>query len=141
MNPNNHNESVVLRQILRDLASSFVSANGVSLKIAYEIGGQLIETSTIALDLRLGMVAVKSEDDILGLVMSDIYPKGEYVARLVANRILRSFQQINSLGATRFLGQLRSANDIEASSLLLPLYGVGPKFVENYCLLAGIKLP
>lgn len=139
MNSNNHNESVVLRQILRDLASSFVSANGVNLKIAYKIGGQLIETSTIALDLRLGMVAVKSEDDILWLLMSDIYPKGEYVARLVANRIVRSFQQINSLGATRFLGQLRSANDTKASSLLLPLYGVGPKFVENYCLLAGIK--
>jgi len=138
-NSSNQSESKILRQILKDLTASFVSANGVSLKIAYATGEQLIETSTISFDLLLDMVAVTSEDDVLRLVMSDSYPKGEYVARLVANRILRSFQQINSLGATHFLRQLRSANERQASSLLLPLFGVGPKFVKNYCLLAGIK--
>jgi hypothetical protein len=128
-----------LHQALIDIVACFISANGVSLTISYSIGKELVESAIICLCQTKGVILVSGEDDVFRAIATDSYPKGEYVARLVANRMFRACLQINEFGAILFLQRLRASNAAEASSLLLPLFGVGPKFVENYCLLAGIE--
>jgi hypothetical protein len=137
--PGKHIDDFGLNQVLTDITACFISANGVSLAISYSIGREVVESAIICLCQTNGVILASSEDDIFRAIATDSYPKGEYVARLVANRIFRTCLQINELGAINFLQRLRASDAAEASSLLLPLFGVGPKFVENYCLLAGVK--
>lgn len=128
-----------LDQSVTDLCAVFISANGVRPEFSYPSAQALLDAKLIGLDPRSELIRYAAEDALCSSLMSNEYPRGEYVARLVAKRITKAFEQINHQGGSAFLIKLMNSNCQEVSSLLMPLYGVGPKFVETYCLLAGIE--
>ena len=130
-----------MEQVLADLIATFASANGTGLGFGFALSKKLLEARLLSVEFTTQAVFCCSEDALFDAITTEPYPRGDYVARLVANRICKAIDQINSEGGTRFLLELQSSNFERASSLLLPLYGVGPKFVENYCILAGIANP
>jgi hypothetical protein len=126
-------------QVLIDLLASFISTNGVGVEVGFPISRALVMANTFAIDQASGSVLAPSENTVFDAITAQEYPRGEYVARLVAGRIVRSIEQINSLGGSAYLDQLGNMNYAETRVHLLPLYGVGEKFVDAYCLLAGIE--
>lgn len=124
--------------VLIDLCTAFISANGVRHEFAYMNAQRLVDDMLVGLDLDSLLLTFADEEDIWTLLMLNGYPRGDYVARLVARRIRKALMQINQQGGLSFLANLTQADFSQASRLLMPLYGVGPKFVETYCLLAGI---
>jgi hypothetical protein len=131
--------STAVGQVLIDLIASFVSANGAGVSFGFRLSNKLLETGKLHCDPGTGRVICCSEDELVAVITAEPYPRGDYVARLVANRIHRAIEQINAEGGALFLERLKDSDFRGASSMLLPLYGVGPRFVENYCLLAGIE--
>ncbi len=131
--------STAVGQTLIDLIASFVSANGAGVSFGFNFSNKLLKTGKLHFEPETGLIICCSEDELFAAITAEPYPRGDYVARLVANRIHRSIEQINAEGGTRFLERLKKSDFSGVSSMLLPLYGVGPKFVENYCLLAGIE--
>lgn len=124
---------------LIDFLASFISTNGVGVTKGYALAKRLFDLSVVSAQHGAALLNCKSEDDIFDALVSGSFPRGDYVARLVAGRISRSLEQVNSQGGCEFLNRLSASNFSQVSSLLLPLYGVGPKFVDTYCLLAGIE--
>ena len=133
----NLGQSEILGQVLVDLIAAFASTNRVKISIGYRLGKRLVESNMLGIEHSTGLVRCSSEESLYNAIVSDSYPRGDYVVRLVSLRICKSIEQINSIGGTCFLHELNSADFEMASAMLLPLYGVGQKFVEDFCLLAG----
>lgn len=131
--------SALREQVLIDLLASFISTNGVGIEVSFPISKKLIMANTFSIDEASESVVAPIENVIFDAITAQEYPRGEYVARLVAGRIVRSIEQINSLGGSTYLDQLSDLNYAAARAHLLPLFGVGDKFVDAYCLLAGIE--
>ena len=131
------NQTEILRQVLVDLIAAFASTNRVKISIGYQLGKRLVQSNILGIEHATGLVSCSSEELIYHAIVSDSYPRGDYVVRLVSRRICNSIEQINSMGGACFLNELNSADYGMASAMLLPLYGVGQKFVEDFCLLAG----
>jgi len=129
----------MFKDILIDLCASFASANGVDSRFYFTAGKRLVEEGFVSVQPGSTLLSRLEEEAFFKLMVGMRHPRGEYVARLVANRICRSVDQINDLGGTAFLDRLSRSDFPTASKLLLPLYGVGPGFVKIYCLLAGIE--
>ncbi len=128
-------------QVLVDLLASFLATNGVSIAAGFSIAQKLVESRVVSIEYVSGLINFPDENAIFSAITSNSYPRGDYVSRLVANRIFRSFEQINSQGGVTFLSLLSAASMPDVRSRLLPLYGVGEKFVNSYSLLAGIVEP
>ena len=124
--------------VLVDLIASFASANGVAISLGFSLSQGLARARILFIEVETETVTCGSEDAIFNFIVSHSYPRGDYVARLVSSRICKAIKQINSKGGTRFLDELNAADFGKSSAMLLPLYGVGPRFVENYCILRGI---
>jgi hypothetical protein len=129
-----------LKQVLVDLIASFASANGAGIKFGFALSERLLATRVLDINTSTGLILCCEEDKLFEAIISEPYPRGNYVARLVAQRIKRAIDQINLAGGAQFLVELEASGFERGCFLLLPLYGVGPKFVENYCILAGIDL-
>jgi len=132
---NNNLESI---QTLRDLLTCFVATNGVGIEQGYAISQKLCEEEVVWIDFNASIIQ-SEEQKIYELLLSSSYPRGEYVARLVSNRICRAVEQINSQGGVAFLRSLTSSNDSGIRPRLLPLFGVGEKFISCYLELAGMS--
>lgn len=124
--------------ILIDLLASFLSTNGVNIATGFSIAQNLFESKVVSIETDSEFILFSSEDAIFSFITSNSYPRGDYVSRLVANRIFRSLEQINLQGGVIFLRLLRGASGSGIRSRLLPLYGVGDTFIGTYFLLAGI---
>ena len=123
------------RLVLKDLLACFVAANGVGLEKGYAIAEKLLEGSIIAIDNQSKVIQC-DKNLVAASIISSSYPRGEYVAKLVADRIQRSAEQINSRGGVGFLESLHVMNELDARAALSTLFGVGEKFVVNYLILA-----
>jgi len=128
-----------VEQVLIDLLASFLATNGVSVATGFSFSQKLFDSRGVSIEKDSGLLISSSEDAIFAAITSGAYPRGHYVSRLVANRIFRSLEQINSQGGSAFLRQLSASSKSEIRSQLLPLYGVGDKFISSYLLLAGIE--
>jgi len=124
--------------ILVDLLASFIATNGVNIATGFSIAQNLFKSKVVSIETHSEFILFSSEDAIFSFLTSNSYPRGDYVSRLVASRICRSIEQINLQGGVIFIRQLRGASGSNIRSLLLPLYGVGDKFICTYFLLAGI---
>lgn len=122
-------------QALKDLLTCFIATNGVGLEKGYTIAEKLLESSIIAIDEQTDMIKC-NENLIVTSMTSSSYPRGEYVAKLVSNRIQRSTEQINSQGGVKFLESLHALAESEVRASLSPLYGVGEKFIDNYLIIS-----
>jgi hypothetical protein len=131
--------STSLEQVLIDLLASFMSTNGVGVQVGFPVSLELVKSKVFSFNDLPGDIIALDEDKIFDEIMAKGYPRGAYVVRLIAGRISKSIEQINSQGGSVFLGQLNSSGYSGVRSRLLPLYGVGEKFIEAYCLLAGIQ--
>lgn len=125
--------------VLIDLLASFLATNGVGIATGFSLSQQLLDSRVVGIEKDSGLLISSGEDAIFAAITASSYPRGHYVSRLVANRIFRSLEQINSQDGSAFLRQLSGANESAICSLLLPLYGVGDKFISSYLLLAGIS--
>jgi hypothetical protein len=130
---------MAVEQVLIDLIAAYASANGTGISFGFKLSNKLLQSGKLQIDPATGNLTCCSEDELFMAITAESYPRGDYVARLVANRIHRAIEQINADGGTRFLERLKESDFSGASSMLLSLYGIGPKSVENYCLLAGIE--
>ena len=128
-----------LEQVLTDLLASFMSTNGVGVQVGFPVSQELVKSKVFSLNGLTGDITALDEDKIFEEIMVKGYPRGSYVVRLIAGRISKSIVQINSQGGSAFLEQLNASGYSEVRSRLLPLYGVGEKFIEAYCLLADIQ--
>ena len=127
----------LLTNVLVDLIASFISANGLPINAGYKLSKELIEAKVLHIDPIDESIKCKNENEISDFLIKDnSYKRGDYVAKLVAKRIKKSNHQINSLGGVKFLETLNNSSPEEISSLLMPLYGVGPKLIEDFCLLS-----
>ena len=127
----------LLNNILVDLLASFISTNGLPIRTGYNLSKKIISAKLIHIESNEESIKCRKENEIYDFLCKDNdYNRGDYVANLVANRIKKSSHQINSLGGVKFLETLNNSSPEEISSLLMPLYGVGPKFIENFCLLS-----
>ncbi len=131
--------STSLEQVLIDLLASFMSTNGVGVQVGFPVSQELVKSKVFSFNDLPGDIVALDEDKIFEEIMAKGYPRGPYVVRLIAGRISKSIEQINSQGGSVFLEQLNSSGYSEVRSRLLPLYGVGEKFIEAYCLLTGIQ--
>ena len=127
-----------IEQTLIDLCAGFISANGVGPQISYPVAKNMFVAGIVFINTSDKLIECATEDALFKFLRSSRYPRGDYVARLVAKRISNAIIQVNGQGGASFLEKLSSASEHQAAGLLLPLYGVGPKFVETFCLLAGI---
>ena len=109
------------------------------METGFDIAQRLVESASFAVDTASGDLICPSENDIFNAISAEAFPRGEYVTRLIARRICKSFGQINSQGGGNLLVELNTAGRSVVRERLLPLYGVGEKFVDAYCLLAGIQ--
>ena len=125
-------------QVIIDLLASFLAINGVSVATGFSIAKRLFESQIVCIDKDSNSIRFTDEHEIFSAIVGSSYPRGHYVSRLVASRVFRSFSQINSQGGLAFLCSLTEASVSDVRSKLLPLYGVGEKFVSTYSLLAGI---
>ena len=126
----------LLTNILIDLIAAFISTNGLPINTGYKLSNKLIKAKVLSIDPSNESIKCKNENEISDFLINDNdYKRGDYVAKLVAKRIKNSNQQINSLGGVKFLETLNNSNAKEISSLLMPMYGVGPKLIDNFCLL------
>ncbi len=132
------NNSLESSQTLRDLLACFVATNGVGIEHGYAISQKLCEAEAVWIDGDASIIRCE-EQKIYDLLLSSSYPRGEYVARLVSNRICRAAGQINSQGGVAFLKSLTSSSEADVRLQLLPLFGVGEKFISCYLELAGIS--
>ena len=123
-------------QVLIDLISCFVASNGVGLEKGYGIAKALHEGAVITIDTKSNLIRCE-ERNICSWLSSSSYPRGEYVAALVANRIKRSSEQINSQNALKFLESLHLLSEFETRSVLSPLFGIGEKFIDNYLIISA----
>lgn len=121
-------------QALKDLLACFIATNGVGLEKGYAIAEKLVESLIIAIDNQTGLIQC-NENLVMSSIVSSSYPRGEYVARLVSNRIQRSVKQINSQGGVKFLESLHLLGESDVRATLSPLYGVGEKFIDNYLII------
>jgi len=133
------NASMKLDLVLIDLCSAFASANGMKPEFYYKAGQEIIARDLVSIDNTRGVIVCANEDMLYELLMELRHPRGQYVARLVANRISRFFDQVNEQGGVLFLEELLEANSSTAEKMLLPLFGVGPSFVEVFLLLSGLN--
>jgi hypothetical protein len=127
-----------VEHVLIDLLASFLATNGVGIATGFSLSQQLLDTRVVSIEKDSGLLISLGEEAIFSAITSSSYPRGQYVSRLVANRIFRSLEQINSQGGSAFLRLLSAASASDIRSHLLPLYGVGNKFITSYLLLAGI---
>ena len=127
----------LLNNILVDLLASFISTNGVKIQTGYKLSKKIVTAKLIHIEQNEESIKCREENEISDFLCKDNdYNRGDYVASLVAKRIKKSNHQINSLGGVKFLETLNNSNPEEISSLLMPLYGVGPKLIEDFCLLS-----
>ncbi len=123
----------LLTNILVDLIATFISANGLPLHTGYKLSKKIIKTKLIHIDPKNESIECRDENEIANFLCKDNdYNRGDYVANLVAKRIKKSNHQINSLGGVKFLETLNNSSPEEISYLLMPLYGVGPKLIEDF---------
>jgi len=141
MNETSDGDQFSAEQCLVDLMASFLATNGVSIAAGFSIAQKLIEARIVSIENDSSLISFPDEDTIFSAIISNCYPRGNYVSRLIANRMFRSLEQINSQGGVAFLRLLSAASIPDIRSRLLPLYGVGEKFVKSYSLLAGIVEP
>ncbi len=122
---------------LADLCAAFISANGVKPEFYYKTGVGLVNDRYVSIEDGCTNISRRTKEDIASYLISTGYPRGAYVAQLVASRIHKAIDQINQGGGLVFISKLVSSPPEEASSMLLPLYGVGPRFIEVYLTLAA----
>lgn len=118
-----------------DLITCFIATNGVGLEKGYEIANEILKNNIIVLDTKESLLRCE-EKSIFSWLNASSYPRGEYVAGLVAGRIKRSAEQINSVGGVKFLESLHTLGEAEIRASLSPLYGVGEKFIDNYLIIS-----
>ncbi len=119
-------------EILASLFSAYVSANGVRPAFYGHAGLKLVEGCGFIPDPKTGAIHRSSETLVWQFLMDLSYPRGEYVARLVARRICRAVDQINASGGIDFLRKAVAADKDDAREILMPLYGMGPKTFEVF---------
>lgn len=119
-------------ELLASLFSAYVSANGVSPAFYGHAGRKLIEGCGLMLDPETGAIYSSSESLVWQFLMNLSYPRGAYVARLVARRICRAVDQINAFGGIDFLRKAAAVDEDAAREILMPLYGMGPKSFEVF---------
>lgn len=112
--------------------SAYVSANGVRPAFYGHAGLKLVEGCGFIPDPKTGAIHRSSETLVWQFLMDLSYPRGEYVARLVARRICRAVDQINASGGIDFLRKAVAADKDDAREILMPLYGMGPKTFEVF---------
>jgi hypothetical protein len=135
MNSSSSNSPAGPSLVLIDLLACFVATNGVGLEKGYELAKTMEEDAIVAIDTESHLIKCE-EQLIFSWLHSSSYPRGEYVARLVANRIKRSTEQINSQGGATFLESLKLLSESDARAALTPLFGVGEKFINGYLIIA-----
>ena len=135
MNQHPSNKPLGTDNILIDLLTCFVATNGVGLAKGHEISQELHRAGIASIDTESDLIQCE-EESVYSYLNSSSYPRGEYVARLVANRIKRSIDQINHQGGAKFLESLHLMNESDTRAALSPLFGVGEKFVDNYLIIS-----
>ena len=79
------------------------------------------------------------EEIISRLKKSGGCDRGAFMTKLFAHRLYSLGIAVESRGTALATKILLSRNLAEISSLLLPIAGIGPKVIQNFCLLRGIK--
>jgi hypothetical protein len=132
-----HSQGDTLADALACLSSAFISANGVNPSFYREAGGALVKHGHVSLNTETKRISRNSENRIWQFLIDRSFPRGEYVARLVAKRICLAIDQINDAGGDEFVRQLVKSDKESAKMLLMPLYGMGPKSFQIYWSLAN----
>ena len=132
-----HPQSDGLATALACLIAAFMSANGVKPGFYKEAGIAFVENGYISINSDTRRISRVQENHIWQLLIDRSYPRGEYVARLIAKRICLAIDEINDAGGDEFMRKLVNSDKESAKILLMPLYGMGPKSFEIYWSLAS----
>ena len=135
-------EEKQLNECLIDFLASFISTNRISLDYGYKTALALFEREGIGLSLKEGVLLCPSGKDLASMLRKYDLPRGERVSEMIGERIENAFTQINKdKGGVLFLTKIANATYAETQALLLPIYGVGPVFVDSFLALRGFEEP
>jgi hypothetical protein len=118
-----------------DLVVSVLAVNQYSLDKTYAFICGLRETGLVN-PKNLGSWGLET---IISRLKSAGCDRGSFMTTLFASRLSSLGVAVNSHGTATCTQILLSKDRDEISSLLLPISGIGPKVIHNFCLLRGIK--
>jgi hypothetical protein len=118
-----------------DLVVSILAVNQYSLEKTYALVPGLRDAGLVN-PRNLGSWEL---EEIISRLKSAGCDRGAFMTKLFAHRLYSLGIAVDSRGTALATKILLSRNLAEISSLLLPIAGIGPKVIQNFCLLRGIK--
>jgi hypothetical protein len=129
-------ESESRTEIFTDLVISMLSVNNWPLEKVAVLLPKLKEGQLLDPDI----VSLLSFEEAVRRLKEAGYTRGQLVVNILAERLIRSATAFIELDLQAKLEQAELLKQPkEAKELLMQLYGVGPRVVENYILLRGFS--
>jgi len=123
--------------VWEDLVVSILAVNQYSLEKTYAFVGGLREAG-LASPQNLGAWEI---DRIVSRLKFAGCDRGDFMTPLFAARLASLGKVIGARGIS-VCAEILAGNDLEEiRRLLLPINGIGPKVLRNFCLLRGIDSP
>lgn len=124
-----------LEEIWEELVVSILAVNQYSLEKTYAVLPLLREVGVVD----PGNLASWELEDVIGRLKAGGCDRGPFMTGLFARRLVSLGVALKSKGVAS-CGEVISTNDAKAiRNLLLPVEGIGPKVLNNFFLLRGIK--
>jgi hypothetical protein len=123
--------------VWEDLVVSILAVNQYSLEKTYAIVGGLREAG-LASPQNLGAWEI---DRIVSRLKSAGCDRGAFMTPLFAARLSSLGKVVGARGMSACADILAGKDFEEIRRLLLPVNGIGPKVMRNFCLLRGIDFP
>ena len=118
-----------------DLVVSILEVNQYSLEKTYALLSGLREAGLVN-PKNLGSWGLET---IISLLKSAGCDRGSFMTKLFASRLSSLGIAVKSHGTAACTQILLSKERDKIGNLLLPISGIGPKVIHNFCLLRGIK--
>jgi hypothetical protein len=123
-----------LDELWSDLVVAMLSVNNYPLEKAY-VHVQGLKSAGLCSPENLSRLG---EDDVVKRLEEAGCNRGAFMTRLFARRLWSLGAAVSTIGIARFTRIIAGNQRTEISNLLLPIYGIGPKVLENFFLLRRI---
>ena len=120
--------------VWKDLVVSILSVNNYSLERAYSAVDRLRASGLF----EPANLATWSVDEFVRRLKGADCNRGEFMTNLFATRFASLGHFIAQTGADQVARVLSSKNKSLIEKTRLPVKGIGPKVIENYCLLQDV---
>jgi hypothetical protein len=127
-------DSAFLDELWSDLVVAILSVNNISLEKTYAHLEGLKSAGLCSLE-NLGGWRV---DEIVERLEKAGCDRGDYMNSLFAKRLSSLGTAVGRTGIEKFTKILAGNQRTEIANLLMPIYGIGPKVLDNFFLLRRI---